>query len=238
MASSAELELTGRGILVTGATGGIGRAVADSLAEAGAELFLVARTRDRLEAVAAELSATALPGDAGDPADVAALRDGLAGEDVYGLVNAAGTFGLAPVAETEPALLERMLHGNLRAPILMTRALLPGMLERGAGHILTVGSVAGRVALPGNGAYAASKYGVRGFHEVLALELRGTGVRATLVEPAATDTRIWDPLDPDARDDLPGRDAMLSPDAVADAVIFALTRPPSVSIPTVAVQRS
>lgn len=231
--------LEGRAIVVTGATGGIGRAVARRLAGAGARLWLVARTRDRLEAVAAEVGATALPGDAGDAAEVEAIRRSIEDEGgAYGLVNAAGTFDLAPVEQTEPEMFERMVHGNLRAPFLMIRALLPGMQDRGTGHVITVGSVAGRIAFPGNGAYSASKFGVRGLHEVLTAELRGSGVRATLVEPAATDTGIWDPLEPDASDDLPGRGDMLAPDAVADAVHFALSRPPSVSIPTVAVQRS
>lgn len=236
MASSPEL--TGRRIVVTGATGGIGAAVARRLAAAGAELFLVARTRDRLEALAADLGARAIPADAGDPAGAGRVRETLGTDDVFALINAAGTFDLAPLAETAPEMFERMIHGNLRAPFLITRALLPGMLERRGGHIVTVGSVAGRVALPGNAAYSASKFGVRGLHAVLELELRGTGVRSTLVEPTATDTGIWDPLDPDGRDDLPDRDAMLDPGAVADAVFFAITRPPTVSIPTVAVQRS
>lgn len=236
MASSADL--TGVRVLVTGATGGIGRAITQELANAGATLFLMARAREPLETMAQEIGGTPLAGDAGDPEAVEAVRARLAAEDMHGLVNAAGTFGLAPIAETDPELLERMIHGNLRAPFLMTRALLPGMLTRGSGHVVTVGSIAGRIALPGNGAYSASKYGVRGFHAVLELELRGTGVRSTLVEPAATDTSIWDPLSPDVRDDLPGRDDMLAPAAVADAVLFAMTRPPSVSVPTVAVQRS
>ena len=232
-------DLTGRRVVVTGATGGIGRAVARALAGAGAELFLVARTRDRLAAVADEVGGTAVPGDAGDAEDVESIRATVdAAGGVHAVVSAAGTFDLAPVAETDPAMFERMIHGNLRAPFLVTRAFLPGMLERGEGHVVTVGSVAGRVAFPGNGAYSASKFGVRGLHEVLVAELRGTGVRATLVEPAPTDTGIWDPLAPDDRDDLPGRDDMLDPAAVAEAVIFALTRPPSVSVPTVAVQRS
>ncbi|MGK7310942.1 MAG: SDR family oxidoreductase [Candidatus Longimicrobiales bacterium M2_2A_002] len=231
--------LEGRAVVVTGATGGIGRAVALRLAGAGARLWLVARTRDRLEVVAGEVGGTALAGDAGDPDDVEAIRQRVEGEGgAYGLVNAAGTFDLAPVDRTEPAMFERMIHGNLRGPFLMVRALLPGMKQRGEGHVITVGSVAGRVAFPGNGAYSASKFGVRGLHEVLGAELRGTGVRATLVEPAATDTGIWDPLDPEASDDLPGRGEMLDPGAVADAVHFAISRPPSVSIPTVAVQRS
>ncbi len=253
LTASGALDLNGRRVVVTGATGGIGRATATRLVEAGARVVLVARTADRLEALAAELNAPApesgaggsrgsamtMAGDAGDPVFVDELRSRVEAEGgAYGVVNAAGTFDLASVSETEPAMFERMIHGNLRAPFLVTRALLPGMLGRGAGHVVTIGSVAGRVAIPGNGAYSASKYGVRGLHEVLAAELRGTGVRATLVEPAATDTGIWDPLAPDDTDDLPSRGDMLDPAAVAEAVHFAITRPPAVSIPTVAVQRS
>jgi NADP-dependent 3-hydroxy acid dehydrogenase YdfG len=97
--------------------------------------------------------------------------------------------------------------------------------------------VAGRRAFPANGAYSASKYGQRGMHEVLAEELRGSGLRATLVEPAATDTPLWDALDPDADPNLPGRDAMLRPVDVAEAVVFAVTRPPHVRIPLLQIER-
>jgi NADP-dependent 3-hydroxy acid dehydrogenase YdfG len=92
------------------------------------------------------------------------------------------------------------------------------------------------VAYPENGAYSASKFGLRGLHEVLVQETRGTGVRATLVEPGATDTALWDPVDPDGRDDLPSRAQMLSPDDVARAVLFAATQPAGVEIPVIAVQ--
>ena len=93
-----------------------------------------------------------------------------------------------------------------------------------------------RAAFAENGGYAASKFGVRGLHEVLRAEVRGTGVRATLVEPAATDTPLWDPIDPDARADLPSRASMLRPGDVARAVLFAALQPPGVQISNIALE--
>jgi NADP-dependent 3-hydroxy acid dehydrogenase YdfG len=153
------------------------------------------------------------------------------------VVNAAGIFQLAKAAETSVMAFDQSLAMNLRGPFLVVRALLPGMLQRGSGRIVNIGSVAGRRAFPGNAAYSAAKFGLRGLHEVLVEELRGTGVSATLVEPTATNTKLWDPLDPDGRDDLPSRSEMLEPDAVADAVVFALTRPPDASIPLIQIER-
>jgi NADP-dependent 3-hydroxy acid dehydrogenase YdfG len=112
------------------------------------------------------------------------------------------------------------------------------MLERGAGTIVNVGSVAGRKAFPENGAYSASKFGLRGFHEVLTEEVRGTGVRASLVEPAATDTSLWDSLDPDSDPGLPNRSAMLNASDVAEAVLFVATRPEGVSVTSLQVECS
>jgi NADP-dependent 3-hydroxy acid dehydrogenase YdfG len=237
MASSAELE--GVGVLVAGATGGIGRAVARRLGGAGARLVVVARTAGTVGELAREVGGIAVAGDVADQAFVRRLKaatDEAGGVDV--VIHAAGAFDLAPVAETPPEMFQRMLDGNLTGPFLLCRAYLPEMLNAGQGTVVLVGSVAGRAAFPGNGAYSASKFGLRGLHAVLQEELRGTGVRCTLVEPAATDTAIWEPFDPDSRDDLPPRSAMLSADAVADAVHYAITRPADVLVHTVAVQRS
>lgn len=237
MALSAEL--AGRRFLVAGASGGIGLATARRLAAAGARLVLVARSPEPLEAAARETGASAIPGDAADPDFINRLRARLEGDGpLNGLINAAGAFDLAPVVSTSPEMFTAMVRANLTGPFLLIRAFLPAMLEAGDGHIVTVGSVAGRTAFPGNGAYSASKFGVRGLHAVLEQELRGTGVRCTLIEPGATDTAIWDPIDPDARHDLPDRAAMLPADAVADAIHFAVTRPPDVHVPVVPVQRS
>ncbi len=93
-----------------------------------------------------------------------------------------------------------------------------------------MGSVADRRAFPGNAAYAASKFGLRGLHEVLREELRGTGVRATLVSPGPVDTPLWDPLDPDTREGFTPRAAMLGAADVADAILWAVTRPAAVNV--------
>ena len=242
MASPAEPGLAGRTAVVTGASGGIGRAVARRLAAGGARLALVARARGPLAEVAAETGGLAVACDVSDPAAVAALAErlrvawgGLA-PDI--LVNAAGTFGLAPIARTDPEQFDRHLAVNLRGPFLLIRAFLPGMLERKSGHVVSVGSIAGRRAFPDNGAYSASKFGLRGLHSVLELELKGTGVRCTLVEPAATDTPLWAGIDRSVHEGLPGPGQMLGADAVADAVLFAVTRSPRTGIRTISLERA
>lgn len=239
--------LAGRTALVTGASKGIGRATALALAGAGARVVLTSRTRADLEAVAAEVEAldagspapVVLPADVTDPASVDALvaratEETGAAPDL--LVAAAGVFTLGAIHETDPDMLALNLDVNLKGSFLLVRAVLPAMLERGSGDIVQVGSISGRTAFPGNGAYSASKFGLRGLHEVLLAELRGTGVRATLVEPAATDTTIWDPLDPDGAPELPSRASMLRPDDVADAILWAATRRPGVHIPVLPVE--
>jgi len=232
-------ELKGKTALVTGASRGIGLAVARALVEAGAWVGMVARTHDELARVAEEVGGHAIPTDVTSPAAVhrlAGYLTELLGDVPDVLVNSAGAFSLAPLAETDPDDFERQVAVNLRGPFLTIRAFLPPMLARGSGHVVNLGSVAGRTAFPGNAAYGASKFGLRGMHEVLAQEIRGTGVRATLVEPAATDTPLWDPLDPDARDDLPSRGRMLSPGDVARVVLFAVSQPAGVELPVVSVQ--
>ncbi len=231
--------LRGRTALVTGASRGIGRAVARALAAQGAWVGMVARGGDALRAAAAEVGGHAVPADVSSPAGVHSLAGYLT--DVLGdapdvLVSAAGVFTLAPLAATDPDDFERALAVNLRGPFLLLRAFLPAMLRRGDGHVIHVGSVAGRTAFPGNAAYSASKFGLRGMHEVLLQEVRGTGVRATLVEPGATDTPLWDTVDRDANPGLPERSAMLDPDDVARAVLWAATQPRRVQVPTIAVQ--
>jgi NADP-dependent 3-hydroxy acid dehydrogenase YdfG len=228
---------------VTGASRGIGRAVARLLVQGGARVALVARNRADLAAYAEELGARAIPCafDLTDieqvttavPGAIAALGGSL---DI--LVSNAGIFPLGAVAETTPESFAATLHVNLAAPYRVLHAALSLMRAQGAGHVVTIGSVADRRIYPGNGAYSASKFGARALHEVLREELTGSGIRCTLISPAATDTSIWDPVDPDTTPGFPARAAMLRADDVADAVFWAVTRPAHVNVDELRLSRS
>lgn len=146
------------------------------------------------------------------------------------LVNNAGSFALGAVGSMPPAEVEQMLQLNLMAPYRLMHALVPAMRARGSGHVVTIGSVADRSTFPDNAGYAAGKFGARAMHEVLRQELRGSGVRVSLVSPGPTDTPIWDPIDPDSRPGFPSRAQMLPAHAVADAVVWVATRPVGVNI--------
>ncbi len=232
--------LTGQTALVTGASRGIGAAVARRAAGMGAQVHMLARHKANLMMLAGELAAHVWAADVTNESELATvlgqLGDRLGGSPDL-VVNAAGVFETAPFAETSVEVFDRALNANLRGPFLVIRALLPAMLARGSGTIVSVGSIAGHRVFAGNAAYSASKFGLRGMHEVLSEDLRGTGVRATLVEPAATDTPIWEPMRASGKGGFPERNAMLRVDDVAEAVLFAATRPDGVRIPVLRIER-
>lgn len=228
--------LAGRTAVVTGASRGIGAATAQALSLAGARVMGIARS-----AGVPVPHVIAVRCDLMEPGGVvwaieAAEREFGGAPDI--LVNNAGAFAIARVDETPVATFADMLTLNLTVPFQLIRAFLPAMRARGRGHIVTVGSIADHIGLPGNGAYAATKFGARGLHEVLRSELTGTGVRTTLVSPAAVDTTLWDSLDPAASGGFPARDAMLWPADVADAIVFAVTRPDRVGIDEIRLAKS
>lgn len=220
--------LQGRVALVTGASRGIGAAAAALLTAEGARVIRVARsllnqTRGSVHDVACDLT---------DWDQVSRLASTVI--ERHGppdiVVSNAGAFLLSPLETTEPADLDRQLDVNLRAPFAVAKAFLPAMARAGQGSFITVGSVADHVGFAENAAYAASKYGLRGLHETLLEEYRGSGVRLTLVSPGPTDTSAWDFFDPDARPGFIARAGMLRPDDVADAILFVATRPAPVLI--------
>jgi NAD(P)-dependent dehydrogenase (short-subunit alcohol dehydrogenase family) len=214
--------------LVSGASRGIGAAVADALANEGALVIRISRSlspgaRDRF---------VDIPCDLTDLPQVERLRTQILQQhrapDV--VVSSAGAFLLRPLESTGPTDLETQLAVNLRAAFFMAKAFLPAMRDAGGGTYISVGSVADHVGFPENAAYAASKFGLRGLHETLLAEYRGTGVRLTLVSPGPTDTSAWDPFDPDHREGFVPRAEMLRPADVAAAILFVATRPPHVHI--------
>jgi 3-oxoacyl-[acyl-carrier protein] reductase len=213
--------------LVTGASRGIGLAVADALRAAGMHVVRFART---LRAASAE-RLTDIPCDVTRPEDVdRAVRQVLeiAVPDV--VVNNAGIFLIKPLAETTPADFTATLATNLTAPFLLARALVPRMVERGSGHLVTIGSISDYIGFPGSSAYAASKFGLRGMHEVIRAETARSGVRTTLISPGPVDTEIWDAVDPDSKPGFTKRKDMMRVEDVAEAVVFAVTRPARLAI--------
>lgn len=220
--------LAGRVALVTGASRGIGAAIAQTLAREGARVIRVARTlKDGTAGSVQDFRC-----DLTQPDQVGQLAARVIGQhgppDI--VVSNAGAFLLRALELTTAAELEVQLAVNIKAPFAVARGFLPAMREAGRGSFITVGSVADHVGFPENAAYAASKYGLRGVHETLLAEYRGTGVRLTLVSPGATDTSVWDPIDPDHREGFIPRAGMLRPDDVAEAILFVATRPPHVLI--------
>jgi NAD(P)-dependent dehydrogenase (short-subunit alcohol dehydrogenase family) len=218
--------LDGRVALVTGASRGIGAATAEALRSAGARVVRVSRSltpHDGYVDLPADLT------DSAQVAELAAQVQRAAGvPDI--VVSNAGGFLLRPLERTTVEEFDALVAINLRAAFALARAILPLQRAAGRGAFITVGSVADHVGFPENAAYAASKFGLRGLHETLVAEYRGTGVRLSLVSPGPTDTEAWDPFDPDRREGFPTRARMLRPADVAEAVLFVATRPPHVLI--------
>lgn len=215
--------LAGKVALVTGASRGIGLAVADELRAAGAHVVRLARSLsdgsgDRQTDFRCDVSDAAQV----DRVVGKVLKD-LHAPDI--VVNNAGIFFIKSLEETSMSDFAQAVSVNLVGPFLVARALVPHLVKRGSGHLVTIGSIADHVAFTGSAAYGATKFGVRGMHESIVAELAGTPVRTTLVSPGPVDTDIWDPIDPDSKDGFTKRKDMLRAEDVAEAVLFAVTRP-------------
>lgn len=220
--------LTGKVALVTGASRGIGLAVSDELRAAGAHVVRLARsltdsTADRQTDFQCDVS------DAKQVDRVVAkvLKE-LKAPDI--VVNNAGIFFIKSLEETTVSDFAQAVSVNLVGPFLVARALVPHLVKRGSGHLVTVGSIADHLGFTGSAAYGATKFGVRGMHESIVAELARTGVRTTLVSPGPVDTDIWDPIDPDSKDGFTKRKDMLRAEDVAEAVLYAVTRPPRTAV--------
>jgi short-subunit dehydrogenase len=178
------MELAGRKALLTGATGGLGRAIAEALAANGATLLLSARKRDALEAMAGELPGEGhgvLPADLAEPGAAEALAAEAGDVDV--LVANAGLPAAGLLTDFGSDEVARALRVNLEAPMLMARALIPAMVERGSGHLVFISSLSGKAPSPRTSIYNATKFGLRGFALGLRGDLGPQGVGVSLVSP-------------------------------------------------------
>jgi len=213
------VKIAGSSVLLTGATGGIGHAIARALRARGAELTLTGRRKAVLEPLASELGARSLAADLSDRVELERLLDDAGRVDIL-LANAAlpasGRLESFSIEE-----IDRALEVNLRAPIVLARALLPAMLERANGHLLFVSSLGGKAPTPGASIYNASKAGLRGFASALRADLHGSGVGVSAVFPGfIRDAGMF----ADADVELPRGVGTRTPEDVARAVISAIER--------------
>ncbi|MFC5745881.1 SDR family NAD(P)-dependent oxidoreductase [Actinomadura rugatobispora] len=234
--------------VVTGASSGIGAATARRLAAEGFNVVLAARRRERLDALAEEISGS-VPGagriaaatlDVTDQASVDALAAAVA--DCHVLVNnAGGALGLDPVAEADPADWQAMYDSNVLGLLRITKALLPGLIASGAGHVVNITSLAAHQPYEGGAGYNAAKHAAYAVNEVMRLELVAEPVRITEIAPGLVKTEEFSLVrfrgdEEKAAKPYQGVPEPLVADDVADCVAWAVTRPPHVNIDRIDVQ--
>jgi short-subunit dehydrogenase len=213
------VQIQGSTVLLTGATGGLGHAIARALSARGAQLVLTGRRSDLLEPLASELGARALAADLSDRAAVERLV-AEAGEVDILLANAALP-ATGPLESFSVEEIDRALEVNLSVPILMAKALVPAMVERGRGHLLFMSSLSGKAATPSSALYNASKFGLRGFASALRADLHASGVGVSTVMPGfIRDAGMF----ADANVKLPPGIGTRSPEDVAEACVAAIER--------------
>jgi NADP-dependent 3-hydroxy acid dehydrogenase YdfG len=241
-------DLSGQVIAVTGASSGIGEATALACAEAGAAVALAARRTERIEALAQRINAAggralAIATDVGEEHEARAFVERAHAElgrlDV--LVNNAGVMLLGPIENAPTEEWRRMIHANVFGVLYCSHAALPLMRAQGAGHIVNVSSVAGRVARAGSGVYNLTKFGVGAFSESLRQEGVPLGVRVTIIEPGAVATELPGHNRPEVLEQMAKRFAGVTPLAsgdIAAAILYAIGQPANVSINEVLVRPS
>lgn len=238
----AAISLTGKRVLITGASSGIGRSCAKQFAAAGARLLLAARRIDRLEALAIELNAEYgtdvyyVELDVRDRDWVAEVVADLptAWREIDILINNAGlSRGLDRLHAGSIDDWDEMIDTNIKGLLYVSRAVIPGMVERNAGHVINIGSIAGRAAYPGGNVYCGSKAAVREISAGLKIDLLGTAVRVSEVDPGLVETEFSDVRFHGDRDRAKKTyDGLtpLTPDDIADIVLFCATRPAHVNL--------
>lgn len=232
--------LKGKTVIVTGASSGIGRQMARECAARGAHVILIARSEDRLERLKNELTmqhevkVDLRPLDLGDAEAVKKVFEAIKLEypEIHVLINNAG-FGIFDTfAEAKLEDIERMFRVNVLGLMTVTRLILPKMLQQGAGHIINVASIAGKIATPKSTVYSATKHAVLGFSNGLRMELAGTGVHVTSVNPGPIRTHFFTIADPEGFYTTKVGRFMMTPEEVAGKVVDAIgTRKREINLP-------
>ena len=213
------MNLDGRSVLLTGATGGIGQAIARAIAAQGARPILTGRRAEVLEPLASETGGRAIACDLASSAEVERLLGEVGNVEV--LIANAALPATGVLSSFTPEEIDRALAVNLRAPIVLARALSAGMAARGHGHLVFISSLSGKAASPRGSIYAATKYGLRGFALGLREDLRDSGVGVSTVFPGfISDAGMFH----ESGAKLPGYVAMKTPEDVAAAVLRAIER--------------
>jgi uncharacterized protein len=213
------VNLAGRTVLLTGATGGLGHAIARRLRAAGAELVLTGRRTDVLEPLAAETGARSLAVDLADSAAVQRLASECADVDV--LVSNAGLPASGQLTSFSVEEIERALAVNLRAPMVLARELAERMVARRSGHLVFMSSLAGKVGTPRSSVYSATKFALRGFAQSMREDLRPSGVGVSAIFPGFVRGAG---MFHDTGAKLPPGVGTVTPEAVAEAVVRAIER--------------
>jgi len=191
------VKVSGKHVVVTGGSRGIGEALAREFAGRGARVTVVARSEESLRRVATEIGGNAVVADLSDDRTVDTLIGRIEADHgaIDVLVNNAGLETNTPFAVEDPREVRAVVRLNLEASMLLTRHVLPGMLARGAGHVVLVSSLAGTAGFPGMSAYCGTKAGVLNFASSLKRELHHTDVDITVLAPGPVDTRMWDAVE-------------------------------------------
>jgi short-subunit dehydrogenase len=224
VARRSRIALDSATVLLTGATGGIGQAIARELAARGARLLITGRRHDTLDDLAGEVGARALVADLSDGSDVERLAGEAAAAGIDVLVANAAMPASGDVRDLTAEQVDRMLDVNLRAPIALAHRVAPMMAGRGRGQLVFVSSLSGQVASPASSLYSATKFGLRGFALGLRQDLRASGVGVSLVVPGfVRDAGMY----ADAGVPLPTGVGTRSPEQVAAAVMRTIERNPA-----------
>jgi len=236
------ISLTNQCILITGASSGIGTSCARFFAQAGARLILAARRKEKLQALSDELQqqyqtqTLLLCVDVQDAQAVMTAIEGLPADwqGIEVLINNAGlSRGLEKQYESPLQDWEEMVDTNVKGLLYVTRAVVPGMVARGKGHVVNIGSIAGRQTYAGGSVYCATKAAVKSLSEGLKIDLLGTPVRVTNIEPGLVETEFSNVRfrgDNDKANSVYTGMTPLTPDDIADTILFAVTRPAHVNI--------